>query len=113
MNKVLIILSFLLLFADSVFSMEFDRVSRDKREQVNMQMAKLVDTVIDERVIPEQASIEAVVNDCFDAYQHNYQSAFLAFTYQIPEEVSQVSSELLKSLTAIFDKILFRLSTQN
>lgn len=113
MKRVFVILFFLLLCVDSIFSMEFDRVFRDRREQVNAQMARLVDIAIDEQVIPEQVSIEAVANECFNVYQHNYQAAFLAFTYQIPEEVSQISSESIRSLTDIFDKTLFQLSMQN
>eukprot|EP00833_Pecoramyces_ruminatium_P017871 jgi/Orpsp1_1/1191903/evm.model.d7180000089293.1 len=65
----------------------FDRVSSDKREQVNTKMAKLVDMAIDKHVIPDQVSIEAIANECFNVYKRNYQAAYSAFSYHIPEKI--------------------------
>jgi len=113
MNKFFVALSCSLLFADNALSMAFDRASRDMGEQIDTQMAKLIDTVIYEQTIPDEARIESVASDCYNAHQCNYQAAFLAFAYQIPEEVPQASSESLKILTNIFDEKLFRLSVQN
>lgn len=109
MNKIFIGLLFLLLCVDSTFSME----SRDEMEKVDTLMAGLVDTAIYEQIVPEQDRIEAVANECLNVHERDYQAAFLAFTYQIPDKVPHASSEPLKALTNVFDTILFQLSTKD
>ncbi|KAK8840060.1 hypothetical protein M9Y10_030993 [Tritrichomonas musculus] len=90
-----------------------DFASRDKEEQVNALISGLVDTALYEHVVPERDRIEAVAKECFNVNQRDYQAAFLAFTYQIPDKVPQACSETLKALTDIFDTILYQLSTQD
>lgn len=87
--------------------------SRDKKEKVDAMMDALVDTAIYEQVVPERDRIELVANECLNCYQRDYQAAFLAFSYQIPDKVPKASSEPLKTLTDIFDTILYQLSTQD
>lgn len=90
-----------------------DFASRDKEEQVNALISGLVDTAMYEHVVPERDRIEAVAKECFNMNQRDYQAAFLAFTYQIPDKVPHACSEPLKALTDIFDTILYQLSTQD
>lgn len=73
---------------------------------MNTKMARLVDMAIDEHVIPDQVNIQEIANECFIEYMGNFQAAYSAFSYQIPEKIPRISSKSLKSLMLLMNHYL-------